>query len=237
MWYRQAMPAFSRNRIPHARFPALLLAAAGWLVTGAGAALADKIAHPTAVFAGLDKITGRIINFDVAKDETVQFGSLQVTPRACNTRPPTEAPLTDGFVEVDEVQVSNDNKRIFSGWMFAASPGLNGIEHPVYDVWLTDCKGGDTVTKEVASLPKENVLDTPARLAPGVAPAQKREVRKPAVNGAPSAAQQLGAPFDTRPPVAAAQQPRRSPTQSFFPTFANPGDARDRAVERAFQRD
>ena len=102
-------------------------------------AFADKIKHPTAVFAGLDKITGRIIAFDVAIDETVQFGTLQITPRACYTRPPTEAPLTLGFAEVDEVTTTNEFKRIFSGWMFAASPGLHGVEHPVYDVWVTDC--------------------------------------------------------------------------------------------------
>jgi len=127
----------------------------------AGVAAAEPIRHPTAVFAGLDKTTGRIINFDVAVDETVQFGSLQVTPRVCNTRPQTETPQTTSFVEVDELilkperqaradlrpdQVKADGKqeakRIFSGWMFAASPGLHGVEHPVYDVWLVDCKGG-----------------------------------------------------------------------------------------------
>src|SRR5262245_48362055 len=64
---------------------------------------AEKIANPVAVFAGLDKITGRIISFDVYIDETVQFGALQVTPRVCFTRPPTEPPQTDAFVEVDEI--------------------------------------------------------------------------------------------------------------------------------------
>jgi len=130
-------------------------------------AAADSIRHPTAIFAGLDKTTGRIINFDVAIDETVQFGTLQVTPRVCNTRPQTEAPQTTTFVEVDEqlakpdqkhVQVAvakadakPEAKRIFSGWMFAASPGLHGVEHPVYDVWLVDCKGGkETVAQEAA---------------------------------------------------------------------------------------
>jgi hypothetical protein len=101
---------------------------------------AQKIVNPTAVFAGLDKITGRIISFDVAIDETVQFGALRLTPRACYTRPPTETPNTDGFLEVDEITLQGEVKRIFTGWMFAASPGLSGIEHPIYDVWLTDCK-------------------------------------------------------------------------------------------------
>lgn len=100
----------------------------------------QKIANPTAVFSGLDKITGRIIKFDVAINETVQFGALQVTPRVCYTRPATEAQNTDAFVEVDELTLQGEVRRIFTGWMFAASPGLNAVEHPIYDVWLIDCK-------------------------------------------------------------------------------------------------
>lgn len=115
----------------------------------AGAAASDDdtvVEKPTAhidnkraVFVGLDKITGRTIKFDAAIGETVQFGALQVTPRACYTRPPTEATNTDAFVEVDEVTLKGDIKRIFTGWMFASSPGLNAVDHPIYDVWLIDC--------------------------------------------------------------------------------------------------
>jgi hypothetical protein len=100
----------------------------------------QKVENKGALFSGLDKITGRIINFDASIGETVQFGALQVTPRACYTRPPTETPNTDAFIEVDEVTLQGEVKRIFTGWMFAASPGLHAVEHPIYDVWLTDCK-------------------------------------------------------------------------------------------------
>ena len=100
----------------------------------------QKVPNKSAMFSGLDKITGRIITFDAAVGETVQFGALQVTPRICYTRPPTESPNTDAFIEVDEVTLQGDVKRIFTGWMFAASPGLHAVEHPIYDVWLTDCK-------------------------------------------------------------------------------------------------
>jgi hypothetical protein len=103
---------------------------------------AQRISNPTAVFSGLDKFTGRITAFDAAIGETVQFGALQVTARACYSRPPTETPLTDGFVEVDEVTLQGEVRRVFTGWMFAASPGLHAVEHAVYDVWLVDCKGG-----------------------------------------------------------------------------------------------
>lgn len=109
---------------------------------------ADIIQNPVAVFSGLDKITGRIITFEVNLDETVRFGALQITPRVCNSRPATESPNTTSFVEVDEVTLDNEIKPLFSGWMFASSPGLHGIEHPVFDVWLLECKGGTTVTPE-----------------------------------------------------------------------------------------
>ncbi len=108
----------------------------------AGSALAEKIKNPTAIFAGLDKITGRITSFEVAIDETVQFGTLQLTTRVCYTRPVTEAPNTTAFIEVDELAAAGRTRRIFGGWVFAASPGLHALEHPVYDVWLTGCKGG-----------------------------------------------------------------------------------------------
>jgi hypothetical protein len=97
------------------------------------------IENGRADFAGLDKITGRTFTFDAAIGETVQFGALRVTPRACYTRPPTEATNTDAFVEVDEVTLKREIKRIFTGWMFASSPGLHAVDHPIYDVWLTDC--------------------------------------------------------------------------------------------------
>jgi hypothetical protein len=105
---------------------------------------AQKIVNKKASFSGLDKITGRIINFDEDIGETVQFGALRVKTDACYTRPATEAANTDAFVEVDEITLQGEVKRIFSGWMYAASPGLHGVEHPIYDIWLTDCKGPET---------------------------------------------------------------------------------------------
>lgn len=127
----------------------------------------QRINNPRAVFAGLDKITGRIISFDVAIDETVQFGALQVTPKVCYSRPPTETPQTDAFVEVDEVTLQGEIKRIFTGWMFAASPGLHAVEHPIYDVWLTNCKGsGDPSTVAEAEAADQAKAAVPPAQAP-----------------------------------------------------------------------
>lgn len=105
-----------------------------------GQALAQKVKNPIAVFAALDKVTARISPLEVRIGETVQFGALTVTPRVCYTRPPTEPPLTSAFVEIDEIKLSGEHQRIFGGWMFAQSPGLHAVEHPVFDVWLTNCK-------------------------------------------------------------------------------------------------
>jgi hypothetical protein len=155
---------------------------------------ADKIRNPTAVFSGLDKITGRIISFEVAIDETVQFGSLQLTPRVCYSRPETEAPRTTAFVEVIDVGLNNEPKPLFDGWVFASSPGLSAIDHAVYDVWLTACRGGTEI------IPSDD--DEPVAVA---APVEET----PPAEGEPSAA----AP--TREP---AQRRRDRPNQRFFPT-------------------
>ena len=108
--------------------------------TSPNAEVENRISNKVAVFSGIDKITGRIHTFDVYINETVQFGALQVTPRVCYSRPITEAPKTTAFLEVDEITLDAKIRRIFNGWMFADSPGLNAIEHPVYDIWLKDCK-------------------------------------------------------------------------------------------------
>lgn len=129
----------------------------------APAAMAEPIRNPLAVFSGLDKITGRMISFEVAINETVQFGALQLTPRVCNTRPSTEAPNTTAYVEVYEISFQAQRKRLFEGWMFAASPGLHGVEHPVYDVWLTACKGGVEPSAPASAEPPADPAPAPQR--------------------------------------------------------------------------
>lgn len=110
------------------------------VVAGAGSALAERLENPVAVFSGIDKITGRITTFDVYINETVKFGQLEITPRVCYSRPVTEQPKTTSFVEIDEITLDRRIRRIFTGWMFAESPGLNAVEHAVNDVWLIGCK-------------------------------------------------------------------------------------------------
>src|SRR6266702_2604270 len=157
---------------------------------------AQKIVNKKATFSGLDKITGRIINFDEDIGETVQFGALRVKTDACYTRPATEATNTDAFVEVDEITLQGEVKRIFSGWMYAASPGLHGVEHPIYDIWLTDCKVPDTTM--VSAQP-----DTPKPAPPA---AQKRAPPKQAQRPPPQP--QFQPPPQEQPPP---PPPQRQP--------------------------
>jgi len=158
---------------------------------------ATKIVNKKASFSGLDKITGRIINFDEDIGETVQFGALRVKTDACYTRPATESANTDAFVEVDEITLQGEVKRIFSGWMFAASPGLHGVEHPVYDIWLTDCKGPEQTIVSAAPEPPKSVVP------PATPPAQKR----------PPAPKQAAPRPLPQPPQQVQQQPPPPPPQ------------------------
>ena len=111
-------------------------------------AAAERIENRVAVFAALDKVTARIKSLPVPLNETVRFGNLKITPRVCYSRPPTEPPKTTTFVEVDEVKLDGQEQRIFTGWMFAESPGLNAVEHPVFDVWLTGCQDPMSTTAQ-----------------------------------------------------------------------------------------
>jgi hypothetical protein len=214
------------------RFLVLFATAVSCLVLTPEHAVADKYRNPMAVFAGLDKITGRIIAFEVAVNETVQFGSLQLTPKVCFSRPVSEKPNTTSYIEVDEIATNNEYKRLFSGWIFASSPGLNAVEHPVYDVWLTGCKGAtqrDLIKtkpeeEEVVAAPSnENQLARP--LGPDGKPqldAAERAVidraaaerrRQQQVNRSRTDGPILpGQPLSTGPSVI-----RPAPSQRFFP--------------------
>jgi hypothetical protein len=136
---------FSRTGAERRFLSAMLATVAVGLALVPASAKAARIENPVAVFSGIDKITGRITSFDVYIGETVQFGALQVTPKVCYSRDDTEAQKITSFVEVDEITLDRKIRRIFTGWMFADSPGLNAVEHPVYDVWLIECKAKSDV--------------------------------------------------------------------------------------------
>jgi hypothetical protein len=129
--------------------PGLVLAA----ICFAAPAEAARLSGPVAVFAGLDKVSGEITTLEVNVNESVRFGTLSVHPRVCNYRPVTEEPKTTSFVEIDDIDPQGQAKRVFTGWMFAESPALNALEHPVYDVWLTGCKDPSTQAPQQDAAP------------------------------------------------------------------------------------
>ena len=143
-----------------------------WLLFGVGLSVnlahSENIKNPVAVFAGLDKIMGITKNFEEKVGEDVKFSNLIIKAEVCNTAPITEDPKTAAFVEIDEIKKDDSKKRIFSGWMFAESPGLNSLEHPVLDVWLVGCKDPNAPPPPTEAPPDPNAIsdkptsDTPA---------------------------------------------------------------------------
>jgi len=123
-----------------------------------GTSFAEVKTNPIALFAGLDKIMGLTTNFESKIGEEKKFGGLIVKADVCDTRPITEDPNTAAFVEVDEQLTDGSRKRIFSGWMFAESPGLNAVEHPLYDVWLTGCRDPNAPPPPVETAPDLSTL-------------------------------------------------------------------------------
>ena len=96
--------------------------------------------YGVAVLQGVDKITGRISTIDVPLDTPVSFGTLTLTARVCDKKPPEETPESTAFIEITEQKQDEGATEIFRGWMFASSPAVSALEHPVYDVWVVDCK-------------------------------------------------------------------------------------------------
>jgi len=92
------------------------------------------------VLRGLDKITGRPTNIFAPIGVPVDFATLTITARYCYSTPPSEPPETTAFVEIIDRRPDQPARKVFSGWMHASSPSLNGLQHPLYDVWVISCK-------------------------------------------------------------------------------------------------
>jgi hypothetical protein len=142
----------------------LLIAAVALAALLGTPARAERIENATANFAALDKVTAQVRQLPVELNKTESFRALKITPRVCITSDPSEPPRTSTFVEVDEILFDGSEKRIFSGWMFAESPGLNPLVHPVFDLWLTGCSQPRTATASKA--PGAGTAGSSAEAAP-----------------------------------------------------------------------
>ena len=143
------------------------------------------------VLRGLDKVTGRAIDINAPAGIPVNFGTLIMTARYCYTVPPEEPPETAAFLQIDEAAKKGEPaKRLFSGWMFASTPALNGLEHSVYDVWVITCKTDEPAPASAAAVPSAGAVKPP--LAREAAPAKPASppVAAPTSDGAPDGPRQ-----------------------------------------------
>ena len=121
------------------------LVASAWLVAWAVPVHAQGpvLEHRVAVLQGLDKVTARISTVRAPLDQPTRFGTLEVVARTCRETPPTEPPESAAFLEIRELPPASDANGVpvdlFSGWMFASSPAVSALAHPVYDIWVVDC--------------------------------------------------------------------------------------------------
>ncbi|MEC7489799.1 MAG: DUF2155 domain-containing protein [Pseudomonadota bacterium] len=120
------------------------------LTTGVAAVITCSFTSPcatqqnldwqAAVLQGLDKITARVSTFNAPVGVGVRFGTLHIMVKRCHKRPPEETPETTAYIKISERRIGSPPKLLFSGWIFSSSPAVSGMEHPVYDVWIVDCK-------------------------------------------------------------------------------------------------
>ena len=96
--------------------------------------------YEVAILQGMDKVTARVSTIEAPVGEVVKFGTLEIIARHCDKRPPEETPESASFLDIWEVRQGEAAVSLFRGWMYASSPALSALEHPVYDVWVLDCR-------------------------------------------------------------------------------------------------
>jgi hypothetical protein len=134
-----------------AAFLATLLLLSGGIYSPASAL--DYEEYPSIRLRSLDKITARTLTFDAQVGNTIKFGDIYIKVLSCRKPPPVEKSEAAAFLQIWQIDRATEESRwVFSGWMFASSPALSGMDHPVYDVWVIDCLG-----KDPEELPKEDI--------------------------------------------------------------------------------
>ncbi len=122
--------------------------------------------QPVAVLQALDKITARVRRIPVKVGETTTFGTLSIQVMACRKAPPEDSPESAAFLKIIDTK-SEPAQTAFSGWMFASSPALSAMDHPVYDIGVVDCTSDTTVAGSTAPA----AADPPSAATPPPVPA------------------------------------------------------------------
>jgi len=118
----------------------LFRACAAGVVMWAGTAGATDIPMDTIVLGGLDKVAARVNTVSGQVGVPIVFGTLEIIAKTCVTRPPEETPENAAFLEISQMLDGGKKEKVFSGWMFASTPALSALDHPVYDVWVLRCE-------------------------------------------------------------------------------------------------
>lgn len=106
----------------------------------AAAQSAPELSLDVAVLQGLDKVTAHVVTIEVPVGRPVRFGTLEIIARSCKKRRPEENPESAAFLDIWELRQNEPAQSLFRGWMFASSPALSAMEHPVYDIRVLDCE-------------------------------------------------------------------------------------------------
>ena len=121
----------------------------------------DMQSYPVVQLKSLDKVTARTETFEARVGSTVKFGPLFIKVQACRKSSPLEKPESASFLQIWEIDESNEAQWIFSGWMFASSPALSPMDHPIYDVWVLDCLSDQSPEKQEDELDSKDVPNQP----------------------------------------------------------------------------
>ena len=128
------------RRAPKAKLvAAVALAVGGFVLPGAGSGGARADSYPIVLLRALDKVTTRSGTLEAPIGQPIRFRTLTITARVCEKKPPEEQPEAAAFLDIVETREGMAARDVFHGWMFASSPGLSPMQHPVYDLWVLDC--------------------------------------------------------------------------------------------------
>ncbi|HAX91862.1 MAG TPA: DUF2155 domain-containing protein [Rhodospirillaceae bacterium] len=142
-------------------------------------AAVPSVDKPVAVLRALDKVTARVEEIEVQIENPYKFGTIFITAHACRVTTPEETPESAAFLDISEFKQGQSEVSVFRGWMFASSPALSAMEHPVYDLWLIGCKGGETAAPATPSADSVVVMPDSAPVTVIPAPPAPPKTKKP----------------------------------------------------------
>ncbi|MBE6463116.1 MAG: DUF2155 domain-containing protein [Alphaproteobacteria bacterium] len=114
-------------------------------------ALSAEIETNSALMQAMDKVTGRVNKITVPVNTKVTYGDFSLVLRSCKKRPAEETPENFAFVDVTDKSFGSEEYNIFRGWILSSAPGINAIEHPIYDIWLLECIDSENTDAKVLS--------------------------------------------------------------------------------------